>query len=398
MLSVETARARILSLTDVLDAEQVPVRDALGRALRQGVVAARTLPVRDTSAMDGYAVRAADLAGPPVTLRLTETVFAGQRPTVAVAPGTAARIMTGAWLPEGADTVVMQEVTKRPDDATVEILEAPAAGANVRRAGEDVRAGEPLLPAGAVVGLAEAAALWAQGLDTVQVTRRPVVAIASSGDELAPVGEPPGERQVDTNSPVIALAVERSGGVARPLGLAADRLDAVTETFARGLDADVLITIAGASVGEKDFTRDAFAALGVELDFWKVAMKPGKPLAFGKKGKTLVLGLPGNPVSAMVTFELFARPVLKKLQGLEPRPQVLPGRAAAAMKKAAGLTHFVRVIAETRDGALWASPLTSQSSGSLSSVVGATHLARLPAGGTGVEAGEPVELLPVCWR
>ncbi|MEW6434187.1 MAG: gephyrin-like molybdotransferase Glp [Myxococcota bacterium] len=395
MLSVEEAEARVLSLCAPLEAEAAAIDEAIDRALAEDVAAARTLPPWDNSAMDGYALRHADLAsGRP--LAVTQTIFAGQAPTKAVGAFECARIMTGAALPPGADTVVMQERVSRSGDA-ITVAEVPAPGANVRRRGEDVEAGVKLFSAGTPVGLAEAGALWAQGLTAVRVHRRPTVAIAASGDELAPVGTPPGDRIVDTNSPVIAAAARRAGALVTPLGLAADRLDALEALFARGLEHDVLITVAGASVGERDFTRDAFERLGVSLDFFKVAMKPGKPLAVGRKGKTLIFGLPGNPVSAMVTFERFVRPALRRLQGLPPGPRLVPGRAAVALSGSPTLRLFVRAHAVLRDGALWATPLSSQSSGAMASATGATHLVSLPPGTGTVTAGSEIELLELTW-
>ncbi|MEW5740519.1 MAG: gephyrin-like molybdotransferase Glp [Myxococcota bacterium] len=395
MLSVEEAEARVLGLCEPLPAEAVAIDEAIDRALAEDVRAVRTLPPWDNSAMDGYALRHGDLAT-TLELRVVETIFAGQSPARALGPGECARIMTGAPLPPGADTVVMQEKTTAGDGA-VRIDEAPAKGANVRLRGEDVHAGALLFPAGTGVGLAEAGALWAQGLTHVKVHARPRVAIAASGDELAPVGTPPGDKLVDSNSPVIAAAVRRAGGLPSLLGLAPDRLDALVSRFAQGLSSDVFITLAGASVGERDFTRDAFAQLGVEVDFFKVAMKPGKPLAVGRKGRTLIFGLPGNPVSAMVTFERFVRPALKKLQGLPPGPRVVTGKAAEPLKGSPHLRLFVRARVEHRDGALWATPLTSQSSGAMSSATGATHLISLPPGTGAVATGSEIELLELRW-
>jgi molybdopterin molybdotransferase len=247
------------------------------------------------------------------------------------------------------------------------------------------------------VGVAEAGVLWSQGLTQVVVHRAPRVAIASSGDELCDVGEAPEGRIVDTNTPVLEQLVRRAGGSPTVLGRAADRLEDVMGVFSRGLDADVLLTVSGASVGDKDFTRDALAALGVSMDFWKVAMKPGKPLAVGTRGSTLVLGLPGNPVSAMVTFELFVRPALRALQGLPPGPPVRSGRLASKVSKPAGLRHFVRAVVEERGAERWATPLQNQSSGALTSAAGATHLISVPPDATQVEPGAVVDLVPLSW-
>jgi len=393
LLSVEEAHARVLSLVTPLPAEAVAIDEAIDRALAAEVTAARTLPPWDNSAMDGYALRHGDLGQP---LAVVGTVFAGQVPTEVVSPGQCMRIMTGAPVPRGADTVVMQERVEVRGGSIV-VTEAPTQGANIRRRGEDITEGTRLFAPGTVVGLAEAGALWAQGLTTAPVHARPSVALASSGDELVPVGQPPGEKIVDTNAPVIAAAVRRDGGRPAILGLAPDRLDALVALFAKGLEHDVFITLAGASVGERDFTREAFQQLGVSLDFFKVAMKPGKPLAVGRKGRTLVFGLPGNPVSAMVTYERFVRPALRALQGLPPGPPTIPGRAAVALSGSPTLRLFVRARVEAREGALWATPLPNQSSGAMASATGATHLIALPPGTGSVAPGSEIELLELSW-
>lgn len=392
---VDEARERILSCVNPLAPEEVQVDEALGRALVEDLVARRTLPPWDNSAMDGYALRADETA---TTLQVIERIFAGDRPEQALTPGTCARIMTGAVLPVNAGAVVMQEKTRALADDRVEVLELPRPGANVRRRGEDIVEGTRLFAAGRELGVGDAGALWSQGLERVTVRRRPRVAIVSSGDELCDVGAVEEGKIVDSNSPVLASLVRRAGGLPTRVGRAADSLDSVRSLFGRGLEgADVLITVAGASVGEKDFTREALEGLGVELDFWKVAMKPGKPLAFGRKGDRLVFGLPGNPLSAMVTFEVFVRPALRALQGLTPHPVRLPARAAVKIAKQPGLRHFIRATWEPREGALWATPLASQSSGSLSSAAGATCLIELAEGSGDVEIGSPCELLPVSW-
>lgn len=393
LIPVEEARARILRLLNPLTREEVQIAEALGRSVTDPIVARRTLPPWDNSAMDGYAVRSADV-GPR---SVTEKIFAGDTPKHEVIAGTCARIMTGAPMPRGADCVVMQEKTKVLEDGLVELVEPPKPGANVRRRGEDVVEGALLFPAGRELGLGDAGALWGQGLERVFVRRRPRVSIVSSGDELCEVGAAVEGKIVDSNSPVIAAAVRSAGGLATQVGRAADSLDSTRALFAKGLESDVLITVAGASVGEKDFTREALTSLGVEIDFWKVAMKPGKPLAFGRRGDTFVFGLPGNPVSAMVTFEVFVRPALRVLQGLAPFPTPLPARAAVAISKQPGLRHFVRATWEVRGAELWAVPLASQSSGALSSASGATCLIDVPEASGNLEIGGHCELLPVSW-
>ncbi len=396
---VEQAQSQILQKISPLDDEAVPLDEALGRATTEEATALRTLPPADNSAMDGYALRAADLRSTPATLTIIERIFAGEVPRRELQSGECARIMTGAALPKGADSVVMQEKTRAISDSAVEVLEPVKLGANVRSRGEDSREGDVLLEKGTPLGIGELGLLWAQGLSTVRVHKRPRVGIVSSGDELVEIGTPHGGRVYDTNSPAIAAMVRRCGGVPRKLGIAPDRLEAVRQKIETGLspDFDVLICIAGMSVGEKDYVREVLGLLGVQIDFWRVAMRPGKPLAFGTRGSTLVFGLPGNPVSSLVTFELFVRPALRKLQGLDPSVPEVPGVLGASVKKPADLKLFVRASVKRENGALVATPLTSQTSGALTSAAGATHLIALPVGVTEAQPGEKVTLIPVSW-
>jgi molybdopterin molybdotransferase len=295
---------------------------------------------------------------------------------------------------------LQERVTAHPGEGlgSVTLTRGLPPRANVRDAGEDAREGAVLLEAGARVGIPEAALLWAQGIAEVEVPRRPQVAIVSTGDELCRPDEAGGDRIVDTNSRALALLVEAMGGRASVLGIARDTPEATERLIAAGLQHDVLLTSAGVSVGEKDFIRPTLEKLGVALDFQGVAIKPGKPLAFGRRGQTLVFGLPGNPLSSLVTFELFVRPALKRMLG-DPRPLPGPvsGRLDGTLSKKPGLAHFVRVRAEWRDGALWAAPLSSQTSGALRSGAGATHLLHLPRQVERLESGEAVELLPLGW-
>ncbi len=395
LIPVEEARARILSFVNPLPSEEVQIEDAIGRSVVAPISARRTLPPWDNSAMDGYAVIAGDAASP---LKIIERIFAGDTPRQRIVPGTCARIMTGAPLPPGADAVVMQEKSRTLEGELVELLEQARPGANVRRRGEDIEQGALLFADGKELAIGDAGALWGQGLERVEVRRRPRVSIVSSGDELCDVGALQEGKIVDTNSPVVAALVRRAGGLPTKLGRAADSLESLTGLFARGLEAaDVLITLAGASVGEKDFTREALTGLGVEIDFWKVAMKPGKPLAFGRKGQTLVFGLPGNPLSAMVTFEIFVRPALRAMQGLPSQTPRLPARVSVPIAKQPGLRLFVRATIEVRADTLWATPLTSQSSGSLSSASGATCLIELDEACGNIDTGNHCAVLPVSW-
>jgi molybdopterin molybdotransferase len=402
LLPVEDARARALALASPLPMEWARLEEALGRALGAEVLAQRTLPPWDNSAMDGYAVRSEDLTGPlPVRLTVGETIHAGGTPKLELRPGTCARIMTGAPLPPGADAVVMQERTQPVHSAegpSVEIHEAVPAGNFVRPRGEDARAGEPLLAKGTPLGIPELGLITAQGMLTVPVSRRPRVAILSTGDELCRADEAPEGRIVDTNAPSLALAVMRAGGLPTLLGIARDTQEEVSARLADAQGFDVVLTSAGVSVGERDFVKAALQEQGVELNFWRVAIKPGKPLAVGRRGATLYFGLPGNPTSSLVTFELFVRPVLRRLQGyLDVEPPQVPGRLEGELRKPPGLAHYIRVAASWRDGALWARPLATQTSGALRSAASATHLLHFPREANSLAHGAHVVLLPVSW-
>ena len=400
-LPAPEAQERILHDLVPLPEAWTPLEEALGFALTSDVIARRTQPPWDNSAMDGYAVRSADVAGTPVTLPVVAVVHAGDQPTRPVGPREAVRIMTGAPIPPGADAVVMQERTRAlpgPGLGQVEIQATAAPRQNVRDAGEDARAGQLLLAAGTVLGIPELALLAAQGMTFLRVPRRPRVAIVATGDELCRVDEEPNGRIVDTNSIAIAAAVRRAGGIPVVLGIAPDRPEDVERLIRAGLDHDVVLTSAGASVGEHDHVRPALERLGVAMDFWRVAIRPGKPLAFGRRGASRVFALPGNPASSLVTFELFVRPALLRLGG-RPSPLPVPVRARSGMdlKKNKGLAHFIRVVLRWREGDPWADPLPTQTSGAVRSTVTATHLLHFPIDAMSIGRGDPVELLPVGW-
>src|SRR6516165_5815936 len=400
-LPAPEAQERILHDLVPLPEAWTPLEEALGFALTSDVIARRTQPPCDNSAMDGYAVRSADVAGTPVTLPVVAVVHAGDQPTRPVGPREAVRIMTGAPIPPGADAVVMQERTRAlpgPGLGQVEIQETAAPRQNVRDAGEDARAGQLLLAAGTVLGIPELALLAAQGMTFARVPRRPRVAIIATGDELCRVDDEPNGRIVDTNSIAIAAAVRRAGGIPVVLGIAPDRPEDVERLIRAGLDHDVVLTSAGASVGEHDHVRPALERLGVAMDFWRVAIRPGKPLAFGRRGATRVFALPGNPTSSLVTFELFVRPALRRLVGWRsPLPVPVEARSGVDIKKNKGLAHFVRVGLSWREGEPWADPLPSQTSGAVRSAASATHLLHFPMDAMSLKRGDRVELLPVGW-
>lgn len=383
MLSVAEAAARTRALVRRLPAEEVALDDAAGRILAADVVATRSLPGVDNSAMDGFAARSAEL---PAALPVVAHVPAGGIPEP-LAPGTAARIMTGAPLPAGADTVVMFEDARDRGD-TVE-LPASREGANIRRMGEDIAAGERALDAGTRLGWGEIALAAALGVTRVAVTRRPVVAIVATGDELVDVHTVPGPGQVvDSTAHALAAHIAEIGGVAKHLGIARDREEDVIALVEQALACDVVITTGGVSAGDHDYVRTALTAAGVQLDFWKVAMKPGKPLAAGRAGHVPVFALPGNPVSSLVGFELFVRPALLTMLGAagvdRPRaPVVLPD----GYRKPPGRAHYLRAWV-VRDGARLVAALhPQQGSHMLTSVVGIDALVEIEAGGGDIEPG-----------
>jgi molybdopterin molybdotransferase len=416
VISVEEALERILSYVSVLEPEEKPVLDALGQVLAEGITSEIDIPPLDNTAMDGYAVRAADTTGAalesPVNLRVVGELAAGHVYEGEVAPGAAVRIMTGAPLPPGADAVVPFEDTQesgahafgRFSKAVDSVLVCRAAqpGANVRRAGEDVRRETLVMKRGAILRPAQIGVLASLGRATVRVIRRPVVAVLSTGDELVELGRPlrPGAIH-DSNTYSVAAMVLQNGGIPRILGIARDTVEDLTAKIRRGLDADMLITSAGVSRGDYDVVKDVLAREG-EVDFWTVRMKPGKPLAFGAftSGERRVphIGLPGNPVSSMVTFELFGRPALFKMMGKSrwQRPTI---RAISEDRIANtdGRRVFARAVVSERDGRYYASLTGPQGSGVLTSMSLANALAVVPEDVPAVEPGDEISVIMLDW-
>ncbi len=385
----------VLDQAPVLAPETLAAAEAQGRVLAEAVVSSRCLPPFDNSAMDGYAVRRADAAGAapgaPVELRVAFEVPAGAAAERALEPGEAARILTGAPLPAGADAVVRQEDTER-DGAAVRLLVEPGPRENVRDAGEDVDVGDRVLEPGRVLGPAELGLLASLGRTVVAVNQRHRDAILSGGDEMVePDGDAAGGRIVSSNSWSLAAHCRELGADPLYLGIARDTPEDVERHLGAGLGADVLVSSAGVSVGDHDHVRGALEKLGCELLFWGVKMKPGYPLAFGRfpGGGPLVFGLPGNPVSAMVTFEQFVRPVLRKMMGHRSwfRPLV-EARLLEDLDKKPGRLHFVRVNLERRDGEVVARSTGNQSSGVLRSMTLAQGLLVFPADATKLRQGD----------
>jgi molybdopterin molybdotransferase len=395
-ISAAEALARVLAQTPVLGPETVALGDVLGRVLAEPIHSTRVLPPADNSAMDGYAVRAAECAAAgdraPVWLPVAFDVPAGAIEIPALAPGSAARILTGGALPPGADSVVRQEDTDR-DGERVAIRVAPELGENVRRAGEDVERGELVIEAGTVVGAAQVGMLASLGRTVVAVHQRPRVAVLSGGDELVePDGDVAGGRIVSSNSWSITAQCRELGAEPMYLGIAADTPDDIERRLRAGLAADVIVSSAGVSVGDRDFVRGVLDKLGCRLHFWGVRIKPGFPLAFGRVGEDargpLVFGLPGNPVSAMMTFEQFVRPALLRMQGARRlhRP-LLRARVAETMKKKPGRMHLVRVILERDGETVIARSTGNQSSGVLTSMTRAQGILIFPAEASELAAG-----------
>jgi len=388
-LTVREAAAAVLAELRPVECETVPLDSALGRVLAADVVSPLDLPPWDNASMDGYAVRAADVRGArhdtPVSLPVTETIAAGGTASSDLAPGTAMRIMTGAPVPRGADSVVRIEDTDRGDERVL-IVDPRDAGRNVRSRGEDLAKGAAAIPASTVIGPPQLGVLASVGARTVSVYRRPRVAVLSTGDELVDVdrfGEVlAGRRIVSSNSYTLRAAVTITGGEVLDLGICPDDRTALRASLERALDAkcDLLITSGGVSIGTFDFTREVLRELGAAMRFWRVRIRPGGPLGFGLLGGVPWLGLPGNPVSAMVTFELFGRPAIRKLRGeTRPFPHVFSAVMEEEVSIGAPLTHFFRATIRWDDEGVAHARLTGpQGSGLLTSMSRADALVVVP--------------------
>ncbi|MBM3524449.1 MAG: molybdopterin molybdotransferase MoeA [Alphaproteobacteria bacterium] len=367
MLPVEEARRRILESLRPMGAETVPVSAALGRVLAADVVARLTQPPTAVSAMDGYAVRGADVAEPPVVLRQVGAVPAGTIFQGKVGAEECVRIFTGAALPEGADTIIIQENT-RADGARITVLEAAPIGRYVRPSGLDFRTGDVALKAGEVLSVRKLALAAAMNHPWLSVTRKPRVAILATGDEVVMPGEAVGPgRIVSSNGLALAAFVQAWGGEPIQLGIAPDRIDALQAMVAGAEGADLVVTTGGASVGDHDLVRAALLERGLELDFWQIAMRPGKPLMFGRIGNTPLLGLPGNPVSSFVCSVVFLQPALQRLAGApvadDPTEPALTGSDLAANDHRQD--YLRATLKRTSDGHLVATAFSRQDSSML---------------------------------
>jgi molybdopterin molybdotransferase len=412
MISVEEALERILSYVHVLEPEDRPILEALGQVAAEDVISGIDIPPHDNTAMDGYAVRADDTDGAsdatPVTLRVIGELAAGYLFDGELAEGTAVRIMTGAPIPRGADAVVPFEETDEPEGRAfgsfaksrdvVGVLKAAEPGANVRYAAEDVRRGQPIIPRGRVLGPAQIGVLASLGCARVRVHRRPVVAVLSTGDEVVQPGTPLRGGQIyDSNSYSIAAMVLENGGIPKRLGIAQDTVEALTAKIREGLDADMLVTSAGVSRGDYDVVKDVLAKEG-EVDFWTVRMRPGKPLAFGAftSGNRRIphIGLPGNPVSSMVSFELFGRPAIYKMLGRgDWQRRSVRAISDEEIENSDGRRVYARAILSEREGVPHVALTGPQGSGMLTSMAHAHVLAVVPEDVTRVAPGEEVDAI-----
>jgi molybdopterin molybdotransferase len=392
LLTMEEAQRLILERVQALPAERVPIEAAAGRVLAEPASAVVDLPPFASSAMDGFALRAADTPG---TLPVVARIAAGRPAERELRAGEAMAIATGGVVPDGADAVIPIEYVVEHGN-TLEIAEPVSAGANVRPRGGDVQAGETVLEVGVDLGPAQLGALAAAGVAEVACGAQPRAAVLATGTELRRPGEPLGPGEVyEANGLILASQLASAGARVERLAAVADDEDAHREALARGLEHDLLVTSGGVSVGPHDLVRRIEAELGVEEVFWGVAIKPGKPVSFGVRGSTLVFGLPGNPVSSLVGFELFVRPAVLALQGHgDPMPRFEPGRLGADAKLNPRRDELVR--ARTRpsdDGALVLDPLGGQESHMIVRAAGANALVLLPRGEGRLTAGAPVRYL-----
>jgi molybdopterin molybdotransferase len=398
MLNADKALQIILKTAKPLSRERVKLRNALGRTLAEDVVANENVPSFNNSAMDGFALRSSDISraskNTPITLALVGESSAGSVFQPKLGKGAAVRIMTGAKIPDGADAIVPVELANVLDDTHVQFLSATKKGSHVRRAGEEIKSKEVVLKKGELLSPARLGVLASLGRSKVRVTRQPRVNILATGSELVKVGKRIAEGQI-RNSSSYALAgfVEEAGGEAAMLGIVKDKKKRIRNAIKKGLTCDILLITGGVSVGKYDLVKDILSHVGVEIKFWRVNIKPGKPLLFGRFKNTLVFGLPGNPVSTGVTFLQFVRPAINKMLG---RPLQRPMRLLAvldeAIKKKDRRRHFVRGLATSRNGMIHVRTTGTQSSAVLSSIAKANCLILLPEAVSSMKRGRKVEI------
>jgi molybdopterin molybdotransferase len=392
LLTIEEAQRLILERVRPLPSERVPLDEAAGRVLAEDALAVVDLPPFPSSAMDGFAVRAQDTPG---RLPVAARIAAGRPAPRELRPGEAMAISTGGVVPDGADAVIPVEYVVDRDNE-VEIPEPVAPAAHVRPRGGDLRAGDTVVVRGVALGPAQLGALAAAGVAEVACGARPRASVVTTGTELRPPGEQLGPGEVyEANGLILATQLRSAGALQERLAVVADDEDAHRDALGLGLESDVLVTSGGVSVGPHDLVRRIEAELGVEEVFWRVAVKPGKPVSFGVHGGTLVFGLPGNPVSSLVGFELFVRPAVLALQGHDqPLPRFEPGRLAAALKQNGARDQLVRARTSAgEDGAVVLEPLVGQESHMIARAAAADALVLLPRGDSELSAGARVRYL-----
>lgn len=397
MLQIGEAQQRVLEEIPVLGVERIHIMEALGRVLAQDVQAVRNVPSADNSAMDGYCLIHADISGAnsanPKRIKIIGESPAGRPFNGVVSRGQAVRIFTGGTIPAGSDTVIMLEDTEKEGDDII-CLNDPGFGAHIRPEGEDVKGGEVVLHCGDIIRPPEVGMLATLGHAYVYVYQRPIVAILSTGDELVDLDEPfSAGKVVCSNSYSLAAQVSECGAIPLSLGIASDSAHDQRSKLSGGLRADVILTSGGVSVGKYDLVKGTLTDLGMKVKFWKVAMKPGKPLVFGSLGGKPVFGLPGNPTSAMISFEQFVRPALLKMMGHVNlfRP-LIEATLAEDIKISAGRLHLVRCKLFDKDGQIMAVTTGTQSSGALRSMVLADGLIMLPHEKAPFKAGDRVKI------
>ena len=395
MIQVQEALDKILCQIQFKGVERVPLGQALGRVLTEDVVSRINNPPLDNSAMDGYALIAEDIqsATPenPVKLEMVEEIAAGYTAKGTLKPGQTMRIMTGAPIPPGADAVLMQEDTQKDGNAILCLDKADVAE-NIRRAGEDVKIGEGVIKKGTTLSPAHIGMLAVIGRSQIAVSQRPTVAILSTGDEILELDETPQGPQIfNSNGHMLAAQIKSAGGIPVYLGIAKDTEKDLMEKFEWALKADIVVSSGGVSVGDYDLVKSSLQKMGQDMLFWKVAMKPGKPLAFGRIGKTPIFGLPGNPVSSFVSFEQFVRPSLRKVLGCSDLShKTVQAKLTRTINKKPGRLHFLSSIVSWTDGEYTVTPAGEQGSGILKSAANANGLLIFPLEAEEIKQGQEV--------